>query len=151
MQDPSVIVLLSGAMDEYRDRLAEAERIKDDAIVKIRRFHRAMFLRHCPVIPGDIFNGNRIDRIELIEMQGHYGWVLKGHRKSGNNRIVPAEDLMADGWVDRHEDVQRSDPTRFVDGCQCRIGAVVRDPDIGERIIISGESDCPVHGFGSEE
>lgn len=59
-------------------------------------------------------------------------WYADGHNKSR------MRDLM--------ERVMDSDPSRFVGGCTCRIGTV----EDGGRILVAGESDCPVHGFGKE-
>lgn len=47
--------------------------------------------------------------------------------------------------------VQASDPTRFVNGCTCQIGAIVQDSPDSARIIIASEDDCSVHGFGEGE
>lgn len=41
--------------------------------------------------------------------------------------------------------VRLSDPTRFVGDCTCRVAGVV-----GESVMIGGEDDCPVHGFGPD-
>ena len=84
-------------------------------------------------------------------MEGNLGWLLHGNRLAYNNRSVACTETYIE-WCDRFADIAwKNDPTRFVGDCTCTIGTVVRDSVDSERILIAGESDCTVHGFGSED
>lgn len=111
--------------------------------------------KFCPVKVGEIFTGTNLT-IQIKKITWHYGdnplglfWQLAGTVVKSDGtpdgrfaglHTVQCYDFSEEHWKPQ---VQQSDPSRFAGEYTCGIGKITYDGNI----IISGESDCPVHGF----